>query len=239
MNIQQVLRFLTSASLVKEAGTGLSYAELLRLGHRPTLKKLLSSIRDDRDTCASIAQRSYAHANGFDKIVLCSDPGRWHLRLHIWWPEDTPIQQDVHNHAWNYASLVAAGRLTHTFYAVDTSVAGTHALIEYTPYFSDINPTATPLYRVLGSCSLREKMEVCTPRGTAYWLDHREMHRIGPDPGVMSCSLILQGPFKQRHSLIVSEHKKHLVGAQLTPVPIKNFTRDELADRLQRSLLFL
>jgi hypothetical protein len=56
-----------------------------------------------------VAGRSYWHPNGFIKLVLEQRDGWGQLRLHVW-PEATD-DDDVHDHAWQYESVVVGGEL--------------------------------------------------------------------------------------------------------------------------------
>lgn len=57
---------------------------------------------------------SYAHDNGFDKIVLFQDTNtKMKMRLHLWYPRiiagTKRPRQNVHNHRWDFSSAVLAG----------------------------------------------------------------------------------------------------------------------------------
>lgn len=82
---------------------------------------LLENILSDSSLLKVIANRSYTHALGFDKIVLMDLskdlPTKVHktqLRLHIWDPEKTgalPIVEALHEHSFDFISTVLSGHL--------------------------------------------------------------------------------------------------------------------------------
>lgn len=76
---------------------------------RANLPATLDAVGRSRSAQDEIADRSYWHPNGFIKLVLDERPRWGQVRLHIW-PE-TSDDDDVHSHAWNYASVVIGGAL--------------------------------------------------------------------------------------------------------------------------------
>lgn len=69
---------------------------------------------------------SYAHDNGFDKIILFQDPTtKMKMRLHIWHPlalsNAHRPRQNVHNHRWDFSSGILIGHAENHVYrfAVD------------------------------------------------------------------------------------------------------------------------
>ena len=64
---------------------------------------------------------SYRHDNGYDKIVLFQDKETFmKMRLHIWYPSLIPNvsrpRQNVHNHRWDFSSVVLLGYVDHITY---------------------------------------------------------------------------------------------------------------------------
>jgi hypothetical protein len=85
------------------------------------VKHLVREVLSDPELLDTIANRSYTHALGFDKIVLMDlskDVANIHqktqLRLHIWNPENTgalPIVEALHEHSFDFVSTVLTGHL--------------------------------------------------------------------------------------------------------------------------------
>lgn len=82
--------------------------------------QLLKEIVLNDDLLIKIANRSYTHALGFDKIVLmdlkkdCQDvKNKIQLRLHIWDNENAalPIVEAMHEHSFDFISMVITGKL--------------------------------------------------------------------------------------------------------------------------------
>jgi hypothetical protein len=72
------------------------------------LDSYLSGKEDDQN-----ADSSYRHNNGFTKLSLFNS-NQIHLRLHIWANEE---DASIHNHAWDFGSIVLKGCLGFTNYA--------------------------------------------------------------------------------------------------------------------------
>jgi hypothetical protein len=81
---------------------------------RTGLADRLATIVRSRCLQEAIAGCSYWHPNGFTKLVLDDHPRRGQLRLHVW-PE-VPAVDDIHGHAWYYASIVLTGELAEITY---------------------------------------------------------------------------------------------------------------------------
>jgi len=88
------------------------------------VRNLVGSILEDEEALLAIAQRSYPHPIGFDKLVLHDhsqgDP-RHHfkLRLHIYWRSPQEVAAELnHLHRFEMASSPITGELTNHLYAV-------------------------------------------------------------------------------------------------------------------------
>jgi hypothetical protein len=87
------------------------HAFLRKLAARPAFGELLDSIIHDDECLKRVAQGSYEHTLGFDKIVIRSKPPFARLRLHIWWPCRPHFREHAHNHRYASSSIVVVGRL--------------------------------------------------------------------------------------------------------------------------------
>ena len=76
------------------------------------LRSSLQRLDHDDASLEVIASRSYAHPNGFIKIVLYLGGG-YGVRLHVWRPEPPDYGADTnpHGHRWEFASWVVVGGL--------------------------------------------------------------------------------------------------------------------------------
>jgi hypothetical protein len=82
---------------------------------------LIHDVLNNPELLHKVANRSYTHALGFDKIVLMDlrkdSPDisqKTQLRLHIWNPENTgalPIVEALHEHSFDFVSTVLTGHL--------------------------------------------------------------------------------------------------------------------------------
>lgn len=82
---------------------------------------LINDVLNNPELLHKVANRSYTHALGFDKIVLMDlrkdvpdISQKTQLRLHIWNPENTgalPIVEALHEHSFDFVSTVLTGHL--------------------------------------------------------------------------------------------------------------------------------
>jgi len=83
--------------------------------------RLINDVLNNPELLQKVANRSYTHALGFDKIVLMdlrkdvpNITQKTQLRLHIWNPENTgalPIVEALHEHSFDFVSTVLTGHL--------------------------------------------------------------------------------------------------------------------------------
>jgi hypothetical protein len=81
---------------------------------RIALADRLAAIVGSRSLQEDIAGRSYWHPNGFAKLVLDHDASWGQIRVHVW--PGLPTADDIHGHAWYYASIVLTGELSEVTY---------------------------------------------------------------------------------------------------------------------------
>ncbi|WP_228799606.1 hypothetical protein [Nocardia nova] len=75
-------------------------------------RDLVCEVLGDDQLLGEVAQRSYRHSNGFDKITLLSSlEPEFKLRMHVWWPERRqPLGAElIHNHRWIFRSTMLCG----------------------------------------------------------------------------------------------------------------------------------
>lgn len=83
--------------------------------------QIIQDVLNNPELLHKVANRSYTHALGFDKIVLMdlrkdvpNITQKTQLRLHIWNPENTgalPIVEALHEHSFDFVSTVLTGHL--------------------------------------------------------------------------------------------------------------------------------
>jgi fructose-1,6-bisphosphatase/inositol monophosphatase family enzyme len=86
---------------------------------------LINSIIDDPEALDYIAQRSYPHPIGFDKLVLYQDPDTgFKFRLHIYWRGNQRADMErTHLHRFEMASAIITGELTnHEWETIETDL---------------------------------------------------------------------------------------------------------------------
>jgi hypothetical protein len=142
---------------------------------------LMSDIAWDDVLLSRAASRSYAHGNGFTKIVLARGPF-WALRLHIHGAPPggaagPPPAYHVHDHRWPFASTVLRGTLLEDRFAMG---GGSGPWLHYT-YTSDAgDEDGTPLFGAhpRGRAHLRHVVRIAHSAGTTYSLPLGVLHAL-------------------------------------------------------------
>lgn len=105
------------AAVIDSAGSrqdGYRQAAREVAGDATALERMLDTVASDRALAGRIAADSTWHPNGFAKLNLHRhDAPHFRLRLHVWPGEDLaptePECSNIHNHRWDFASVVLAG----------------------------------------------------------------------------------------------------------------------------------
>lgn len=199
---------------------------LARLNECNNAGALLDALGTNDRLIAWSAARSYRHPNGFDRIVLMGGTSaRITVRLHIWWPDEPANTEQIHNHAWDFSSLLLMGALRFQTYADGDA----HAKFRYStlpPAGGGTGYRLQPLGETTVSCTFDSRL----PAGTIYTLDHTALHRVASLGAQPTATLIVHGPFIRQHSEILADQPL----AEVSQVQVRHFTAPELRHKLDR-----
>jgi len=167
---------------------------------RRALAGMVQDVLRDDDRLEEVAARSYVHNDGFDKIVL-ADTGRWALRLHIWWPEQSAVDvEHVHDHAWDFISTIVTGS-----YQMELLRNGDgDEWFEYRYEFPKGRPELHGL-RLVGRTRLTRVLSIHVSTGSLYAIHGGQLHRVAAARGTLTSSLVLQGRVVADGSTVLSE----------------------------------
>lgn len=199
------------------------------LVRRGDLLELLKCTLESETLLRRVASASYAHANGFDKVVLRAAPdGSWKLRLHLWSSHQHVDQvENIHNHRWDFASLSLAGGLQADYFSVRFRQFGELDAFEYfSPEthdeygFAELAPAAVeplssePIYS-----------------GHEYGLGHEVFHRVRPVVGD-AVTVVLQGPVRKGSTTVL-----RTPGTAPVITAVHRMTVERAQEQLERALL--
>ena len=174
----------------------------------PDLIDLLISSPSSIET---IAEKSYSHANGFDKILL-GETTTCKLRLHIWWNGIDGIESDLHNHNWDFASNILCGSLkTELFDISDSADSESYLHYRYTPA-----SIASMQYDMtcFGKRTLRKTFATDHGAGRSYAIDHRQIHGGNPSVSQPTATMVLQSQTRTESTSVFSANlEKRFHGA--------------------------
>jgi hypothetical protein len=186
----------------------------------------------DDALATSVANRSYEHVNGFDKIVLLETSNhQLKLRLHIWWPLRTENKRrfDAHNHCWDFWSLPLTGQFTNEMF----EVGGDGRRMRHLAY-SPRGGRAHFELRDLGIQSLR-RVQCCTVlHNNTYFLNAHVIHRFYPVGKTVASTLVLQGPKIRAETDVFTPEQQTM---RSTSVSSPSMSVDQLRVKIERYLL--
>ena len=187
-----------------------------------TIRRILA----DPEHLAESAKQSHQHPLGFDSIVLENTLPLYRARLHVWWPQTALVIEDVHNHAWSFASRVLTGELRFTSYRETDDGMPFH---HYRYRYGDQGG-----YGETTTVRLGVALDACLPSSTYYSFDLNERHRVAPvKTGRPVSTLVLTGALQRDGSDVYTEKARHEAGYRLLGDP---YTPDALAQLLRRYL---
>lgn len=157
------------------------------------LPYLLRECLRDPETRARVLSASYAHPNGFLKIVLpVSTTTGYRLVLHAWMDNtnvDPARNGHVHDHRWDFTSHVLIGEIHYEQYMVsDGNVGQEFAVADYR------SPGATTAYRLSDAGQIRVRSESAgvLAAGSTYWLHRDVLHRAWVAGHSSAATLVIQ-----------------------------------------------
>src|SRR6266851_4331551 len=196
-------------------------AALAALRATVTLPALIAAIHADPLRLARLAQTSYRHDNGFDKIVLAAPSGnRFKLVLHVWQEGYTNDPDNIHNHRWDFASVVLCGALQFELYAPDQSGV-IYPVVRYR------SPGGSDTYELsrAGSARVSVHASMIMAAGTSYSWTADLLHRASGIAAGTTATLIVQGPsIREETTVLVRGVRVASDGAQ----PVERLGEAEL-----------
>jgi hypothetical protein len=188
--IRSVLEYMTARDL---SDPQLLARVLTVLKCQAAFGPILREVAGDDDLLSAAAAASYAHGNGFTKIVLTRGE-HWALRLHI---HDTRAgAYHVHDHRWPFASAILRGNLQEDRFVVDPAEGPPTSSCRWLHFRYSVGPepewSATPMGDEGGGVSLRLLSRLDHPAGSVYAIGTRELHALPPTRDACS-TLVLTG----------------------------------------------
>lgn len=164
------------------------------------LSRVLREIRSSPGALSQILDRSYAHANGYFKIVLLNRSAEMPvtLRLNVWMSDSSPSEaseSDIHNHRWDYASLILCGNFAQELFAAQRG----DLRVRRHGYFPSQYPEPYHL-KELEELTLSMIDRRVLRAGDRYAMKWASIHRFVPIESGLHASLMLQGPAQRTGS---------------------------------------
>ena len=147
---------------------------------------------------SAIANSSYAHPLGFEKLVLWDGVAGERIRLHIWRGDACQeASSDIHDHYWDFRSIVLRGWLTFSEYEV---VTGDDS---YSAYQMDPIGNGSHVLRFIGKQSLTLQRVVTLTVGGQYALSSNVLHATHTPH---SCISLVAQSARRKDSNVVYRH---------------------------------
>ena len=148
---------------------------------------------------------SQRHDNGFDKIVLYRSPRTdIKLVLHLWDNRDGAAAQDnIHNHRWDFASVVLLGCLRSELYQVDPDgqpYASAH--------YGSPGGGATYEFRTGTQIRASKHASIDLAPGSFYTWQNTVLHRAyGVGPGPVATMIVQSAPLRAHTTVLLRSER--------------------------------
>jgi hypothetical protein len=164
------------------------------LAEKPNLRALFEEIRTNKSWREEVAKRSYIHDNGFDKLkLIVSEDPAYKLRLHVWWPENTPQEPEsvnFHDHRWDFHSILISGQMR--FMNYDTATSEGMPVHEYK--YSPVGDQEEYQMGYLGQTKLKRRFGGTLHTGVDYTISHDVIHKTYVPSNCLTATMLVQGP---------------------------------------------
>lgn len=177
---------------------------------------------------------SYAHDNGFDKIVLFQDSEtKMKMRLHLWHPLTIPNakrpSQNVHNHRWDFSSAVLAGYADNHLYRFAHPDENGEDFFHYRYY-----ARGSKEHYDLESRGKTKLISVGTEhvgKGSIYSIEGEVLHRVDtPDDELVATLVITHENVGWVTNDLLSERS---LGSEQTRLPSPAMTRQQIVEKVE------
>lgn len=136
---------------------------------------------------ADVVSGSYAHPNGFRKLVVGSAGDGTRVRVHHW-PRGEAEPSNVHNHRWAFASAIVAGGLRSALF---TTLAE-HGEVVDRYLFEPSGPGGRYGLSRRGEERIAVTSIAEYGPGSTYALNSDQLHRVHAKPNTLS--VVISGP---------------------------------------------
>jgi hypothetical protein len=190
-------------------------AFLVSGGAAATVEGLLG----DGAQLADVASRSYAHPNGFRKLVLALPEDGTRMRVHHW-PRGDMGPSNVHNHRWAFASAIVAGRLSSALFTIGEKG---EAVEKYR--FEPSHPGSQYVLSRAGNGHILTTGVAEFGPGSTYALSANQLHQVCAEPNTLS--LVISGPPERDHTDVFRPANRRPQSRDLPLLPLQE-VRDSL-----------
>lgn len=233
-------KFLRLALLERQEKTRAVADELAQLIQPENLSRMFSEFIESTRTAVHHHTDSYAHDNGFDKIVLYQDgETRMKMRLHIWHPLVIPntkrARQNVHNHRWDFSSAVLIGHADNLSYRFASPEEAGEEFFHYRYYArgSKEHYDVEERGKAMLFCAGTQRVK----KGDIYSVDNETLHRVDtPDDELVATLVITHENVGWVTNDLLSERG---MGFDRTSLPSPAMSRKEIIEKVENLMQHL
>jgi hypothetical protein len=191
------------------------------------LQDIYREVAEKSGSLAEVNSSAQRHDNGFNKVVIgTSSRTGLKLVLHSWSLDQADDDDNIHNHRWDFASVVIRGMLCSEIYSLRPE-----GVSEVYSSFSYSSPAGWEKYsfRESGLVSASSQALLRFSVASTYSWGHEIFHRAYAEEAPSTATIVVQGPPAQTSTLVL------LRGAYPTfsQQPVRKLSDGQVAEALE------
>jgi hypothetical protein len=214
-----------------------TFDKLKQSASLPTSKESISRLREinienifdevfaNEFALANISVNSTLHPNGFYKIVLWEGNTGERLRIHFWSDTSkgiTPHESDIHDHFWEFSSLVLFGAVYSELFIPTSDSIGS----DYLHFLLHDQSNQSYILEKIENSRLSCTEYRTFKKGSIYSLNESQLHRVQCENN--TATLVLQGSRKNKNNHVYTNYSKN-TGSQIY---LQKLTTSDIVDLL-------
>jgi hypothetical protein len=195
-----------------------------------SLKQICRTILDDEELMVHVSRSSYRHPNGFDKLIVYRNEIGGLMKIDIWWEDDT-FAGGIHNHRFDFSSIVMSGALQlQHFLTIDPTDDNSHSIFKIAVLPDAPRTVADALAVETVSENMRRGVvktwHGSMPQGASYDMECSMFHKASGTADLVTATFVVQGAPRRDYSQVVADENPW--------TGLLAFTPDEVAAKLTR-----
>lgn len=159
---------------------------------------LLHNIKSRTSIGLDTIRLSSVASSGHLRIIIRHPSSERHARIHFW-PFGESYATDIHNHRWDFASLILYGELTEETFSINPADDGLYHKYIHTP-----NPSSKGYsLNYIGVCDINILLKKTIHQGELNLMQHETFHRVYSSSNHGTATLMIEQPAIRSETIVI------------------------------------